>query len=63
MGFLEESALIPPALAMIQPWHPGLMYLMYCVITEEDMLEHRRVSQPIPAGRRDQRENPGEAIL
>ena len=49
---------------MIQPWHPGLMYLMYCAITEKDMLEHRRSSQPIPAGRRDQRlENPGEAIL
>ena len=48
---------------MIQPWHPGLMYLMYCSLSEEEMLEQRRSSQPIPAGRRDERENPGEAIL
>ena len=49
---------------MIQPWHPGLMYLMYCSLSEEEMLEQRRSSQPIPAGRRIQREeNPGEAIL
>ena len=50
---------------MIQPWHPGLMYLMYCAVTEEDMLEQRRSSQPIPAGRlaSQREENPSEAIL
>ena len=39
------------------------MYLMYCSLSEEEMLEQRRSSQPIPAGRRDQRLEPGEAIL
>ena len=49
---------------MIQPWHPGLMYILYCTITEEEMLDHRRSTQPIPAGRLDRRlENRGEAIL
>ena len=64
VSFFDESISIPPALAMIQPWHPGLMYLMYSAITEEEMLEHRRATQPIPAGRRPaDEENAGEAIL
>ena len=55
---------MPPALAMIQPWHPGLMYLIYQAVTEEEMLQHRSTSQPIPAGRLEQREeNADEAIL
>ena len=64
VAFFDERVLMPPALAMIQPWHPGLMYLMYCAFTEEEMLQHRSTSQPIPAGRLEQREeNADEAIL
>ena len=49
---------------MIQPWHPGLMYLMYCSLSEEEMLDKRRSEQPIPAARRDTRlDDPSEAIL
>ena len=43
------------ALASIQPWHPGLMYLLYFIITEEQMLEHRLDNQPIPAASVDRR--------
>ena len=43
------------ALAMIQPWHPAMMYLIYCAVSEEDMLEHRVKNQPIPAGRLEMR--------
>ena len=39
------------ALAIIQPWHPAMMYLIYCNISEEDMVQHRIENQPIPAGR------------
>ena len=40
------------------------MYLMYCSLSEEEMLEKRRSEQPIPAGRRDTRlDDPSEAIL
>ena len=63
--FFDDSQLVPPAMAMIQPWHPGLMYLIYCLITEDEMIEHRIRTQPIPAGRRDKPEDDAEeeAIL
>ena len=49
------------ALAMIQPWHPAMMYLIYCNVTEEDMVQQRIQNQPIPAGRLDTRLEPREA--
>ena len=51
------------ALAMIQPWHPAMMYLIYCAVSEEDMLEHRVENQPVPAGRLDLRLVPREALV
>ena len=51
------------ALAMIQPWHPAMMYLIYCAVSEEDMLEHRVKNQPIPAGRLALNLVPREALV
>ena len=48
------------ALAMIQPWHPAMMYLIYCALSEEDMVRHRIENQPVPAGRLDVRLEPRE---
>ena len=50
-------------MAMIQPWHPGLMFLIYQVTTEDEMLEHRIQNQPIPAGRRDKRAEEEEQAI
>ena len=49
------------ALAMIQPWHPAMMYLIYQTVTEEEMAEQRIRNQPFPAGRRGERDEPDEA--
>ena len=51
------------ALAQIQPWHPGMMYIVYGMVTEEEMLEHRVENQPPPAASRDVRLEPRQALL
>ena len=51
------------ALAQIQPWHPGMMYIVYALVSEEQMLEHRVDNQPVPAASRDVRLEPREALL
>ena len=48
------------ALATIQPWHPGMMYLLYNIITEDEMVEHRITNQPIPAAKVDRRRFEGD---
>ena len=51
------------ALAMIQPWHPGMMYLLYCSTSEEEMLNLRGETQTFPAGRQEERLEPLEALV
>ena len=50
---------------MIRPltrrWCNCAMYLIYCNVTEEDMVQQRIQNQPIPAGRLDTRLEPREA--
>ena len=47
--FQEDPFLPQQALAMIQPWHPGMMYIIHQNITEDEMLLQRIENQPIPA--------------
>ena len=47
--FQEDPALPQQALAMIQPWHPGMMYIINMNVTEDEMMLHRIENQPIPA--------------
>ena len=49
------------ALAMIQPWHPAMMWIIYQTATQEEMAEQRIRNQPLPAGRRGERDEPDEA--
>ena len=47
--FKDDPLLPRDAMAMIQPWHPGMMYLINMNITEDEMMLHRIENQPIPA--------------
>ena len=50
IAFYQEKRGTPTqALAIIQPWHPGLMYLFYHYTSEDQMVQHRIATQPIPA--------------
>ena len=50
MAIFHPDPLLPHhALAMIQPWHPGMMYIIHQNITEDEMMLHRIENQPIPA--------------
>ena len=40
-----------------------MMYLIYCLVSEEDMLQHRVANQPVPAGRLDLRLVPRQALV
>ena len=63
ISFYDETAVIPAAMAMIQPWHPGMMYLIYCSISEDQVVDQRINNQPIPAGRRIKPEDDDEEAI
>ena len=47
--FQVDPLLPHHALAMIQPWHPGMMYIINMNVTEDEMMLRRIENQPIPA--------------
>ena len=50
MALCQEDPILPQqALAMIQPWHPGMIYIINVNSTEDEMMLHRIENQPIPA--------------
>ena len=50
MALCQEDPILPQqARALIQPWHPAMMYIINMNITEDEMMLHRIENQPIPA--------------
>ena len=47
--FKDDPMLPKDAMAMIQPWHPGMMWLINLSITEDEMMLKRIGNQTIPA--------------
>ena len=63
MAIFQKDPLLPThAMAMIQPWHPGLMYLINMNVTEDQMILHRIDNQPIPAAKQQQSQ-PQDALM
>ena len=47
--FKEDPLLPHHALAMIQPWHPAMMWIINMNTSQSEMILHRQLNQPSPA--------------